>query len=185
MDLSLLGASIKAVAEKAIELLREGERKRGQFFDAVVEPLHSNFLELKAGHTRTLDEVSALVKAGGRGPLKAQELVQQRSYTEEKTWNVLHRVASDPSLGTRNEVAAAFREYTSILLSIIHRDLEPDRYQITVYESLQETLERIINTAARDKASAAQEIERIYKGFVLHCADEEVGYLKLRRLCKG
>lgn len=186
---------IKPLAEKAIELLREGERKRGAFFDEIIIPLHTNFLEMQAAHTKTFNDVRISARNGKISTKDIASMVRQRSIEESTTWQTFSSLRDGNIFNPRVDLKYEFVAYVDSLQKCLHLiDREtaiqhPGR--LKYYTSLLESINLLANIPnASSKKRAAEEdiisaVDRVQAEFNSYCADVVVKFLALQRRCKA
>src|SRR4051794_5508872 len=78
--------------DRLISLLRERQMRRHNVFEEIIEPVHSVFLQFRAEHVATFEEIRRLLLDPSRRIKDALELVESRMRVERPTWMLMKRL---------------------------------------------------------------------------------------------
>jgi hypothetical protein len=178
--------------DKGIELLREGERRKKQFFEEVVKPIQAFFQKMYDDHIKTFADTRSMLLSEKSKSRDIVSLVEGRLLFEHGTTELLYRLTgTGGDIGgkigrLRGSLKDDFDEYVSdIAKCLISPNPQNLQGGIVYYVALRDVIRRLseekLNKQTREEA--LRDLEAIVRRFQSFYADVMSKYIELQRSC--
>lgn len=179
--------------DKGIELLQEGQRRRKEFFESVVTPLHSHFEKLYEDHIRTFAKTREMLLDDSKAPKEIASFVEGRLLLEHGTVELLRRLTkrseTQPAFHSRQEkeLAQYFENYVSSIAECLVSPVQMDFQSVAYYVAL-ENIVRSLSERSEERVSrkyVLENLQEILLRFQKYYADVQAKYLEIQEYCSS